>query len=172
MDTNIIPANENHNKLVQIGPPWACFECGAPARLACYTEFLSPMAAHKPLDVWAEHIWYLLDLPCSHPSRVARLGDAIVSLTFPYDGVPTSVRRTREQQAHNEREAILLVREALATIAATHGPNPQADPAAAIVWSLIAGAITPDAAAAEIREITRSAALAALFAFQVKETSR
>jgi hypothetical protein len=152
--------NRNGNKPTQIGPPWKCFDCGAPARLACYTDYHNPRAIPKPLDTWGAHIWYLLDLPCSHPPRVARLGDAITPLLFPYDHDDT--RRTQQEQADNERESIRLIREALADIAALHGPNPQADPAAAIVWRLVAGAITPETAIREIREIVQSAMLAAL----------
>ncbi len=33
------------------------------------------------------------------------------------------------------------------------GPNPQADPATAIVYKLVAGVLTPDEAIAEIRDL-------------------
>ena len=150
---------------VQTGPPWHCFECGAPAtRLACYDEFLPPNAIPKPVDRWGAHIWYLyLPAACrqaGHVARVARLGDAITPLML-YD--PSAPRATGKiEMIEREEQAIARIREALARIAAAHGPNPQADPTAAIVWKLIAGAITPEAAIAEIREMTQSAVLAAL----------
>ena len=129
---------------------------------------MPPNAIPKPVDRWGAHIWYLyLPAACrqaGHTACVARLGDAITPLML-YD--PSAPRATGKiEMIEREEQAIARIREALAQIAAEHGPNPykrsDADPAAVIVWRLIAGAITPEAAIAEIREMTQSAVLDAL----------
>jgi len=145
MDTKIVPQNENENK-TQLGPPYVCFTCGAPSTgIRCYLEFLSPRAIPKPLDTWGEYIWYLwLPQSCreaGHSARVVRLNDAIAPLA----------------QATIER-----VQAALAVIAAAHGPNPKADPAASIVWQLVAGTITPADAIARIGALCHQAVVGAL----------
>ena len=148
MDNQIITPNGNGHKPTQVGPPWRCFECGAPAsRLACYTEYTPAAAVPKPLDAWGAHIWYLLGLTCNHSPRVARLGNAITPLV------------TYTDDDNSERHAIARVREALAAIAAAHGPNSQRDPAAAIVWQLVAGAITPTDAIREIHDLAAQEAI-------------
>lgn len=154
MNENSIARNGNAHKATQIGPPWHCFECGAEVEdIDCYLKYLSKKGTAKPLDTWGEHIWYLrLPAPCrqaGHTVRVARLGDAITPLITYEDG-------------RGEDQAIANVREALATIAAVHGANPSTDPAAKIVYRLVAGAITPGAAVEEVRELCHSGVLGAL----------
>lgn len=164
MDTNIVPQNETSNK-TQIGPPYTCFTCGEPSLgIRCYAEYVSPRAIPKPLDRWGEYIWYLVRAgscrQAEHPCRVARLGDAITPLVTGDRDAPraTTVAEINER----EEQAIANVRAALAAIAAAHGPNPQADPATSIVYQLIAGTLTPQAAIAEIGALCHRAIAGAL----------
>lgn len=120
----------------QAGPPWCCFECGELATdLRCYTEFTNPNEPTKPLDAWGEHIWYLWPaVSCreaKHNSRVVRLGDAITPIA--------------ELTIDN-------IRKALSDLAAQY-PDTTTDPADAIVRELLAGTLTPGAAADEIRAL-------------------
>ena len=62
--------------LVQTGPDYRCFTCGAPAHGG---HFWLP--CNSPLDIYADHIFYLRTAcACNH--RVVRLGDAITPLEF------------------------------------------------------------------------------------------
>jgi len=151
------PHAGNGNRKTQIGPPFYCFECNAPAsRIVCYTTFLPPRTIPKPVDAWGAHIWYLyLPADCQaagHRGCVARLGDAITPLVL-YDDHGRI--KTRTEALKCEEQAIRRVREALAAIATMHGPNPQADPATAIVYKLVAGVLPPQAAIAGIHRLAQ-----------------
>lgn len=132
----------------QVGPVYRCWVCGKPARgLWPYTDIVA-MGCPTLLDDWADHIAYL-DLPQScirggHPSRVARLGAAITPLDF-----PTPDRGVEERIAAIRRALDLLVRQV--------GPRgvPE-DPAASIVYRLLAGVLAPEVAIREIRALIGS----------------
>jgi hypothetical protein len=70
------------------------------------------------------------------------------------DNIPAD----RFEQLERTEQAIARIREALVAIAAVHGPSPETDPAAAIVWRLVAGTTTPNGAIREIHELIRSGA--------------
>ena len=139
---------------VQTGPVYHCPTCGAPARrLIPYSENSLP-GGH--LDEWGDHVAYL-DLPAGcrragHPARVAVLGSAVASLTFPYDA---GGRATTE-------ECVALIRRTLDALAQEVGPEPAHDPAASIVYRLLAGRLTPDAAVTEINELCHFGVVGAL----------
>lgn len=130
----------------QTGPVYRCPACGAPARrLIPYSE---NAIGGGHLDEWGDHIAYL-DLPAScrqagHPARVATLGNAVASLTFPYDS--NGGRATTEQ-------CIALIRQTLDTLAREVGPQPAHDPAASIVYRLLAGLLSPQAAIEHIHAL-------------------
>ena len=139
----------------QTGPVYHCPTCGAPARrLIPYSEHALP-GGH--LDEWGDHVAYL-DLPAAcrqagHPARVAVLGSAVASLTFPYDA---GGRVATE-------ECVALIRQTLDTLAQEVGPQPvPLDPAASIVYRLLAGTLTPEAAIAEINELCHFGVVGAL----------
>jgi hypothetical protein len=134
---------------IQVGPVYTCWVCGAPAKgLRGYRETI---VGPTVLDDWADHIAYLrLPESCRlrhHPTRVARLGAAITPLRFAYDndpGYPESVE-----------ERIRAIQEAVARLAREVGPQgaPEPDPAASIVYRLLAGVLAPETAIEEIREL-------------------
>lgn len=147
MDKVILPQHAENIK-PQIGPVYHCPACGAPARrLIPYAE---NAIGGSRLDEWGDHIAYL-DLPAAcrqagHPARVAILGSVVVSLIFPYD--------TNGGRATTD-ECVALIRQALDTLARIV-PPPAHDPAAAIVYRLLAGLLTPENAIGEIRALVRS----------------
>ena len=151
---------------VQTGPVYHCPECNAVVRhLIPYRDIISP-GGH--LDAWGDHIAYL-DLPTAckqalHPARVAVFGAAAVPLIFPGD--PSALAAQDQCTRHHHvttEECVALLQQAIAQIIREVGPHkPAHDPAASIVYRLVAGILAPQAAIAEIREMTQSAILAAL----------
>jgi len=145
MDKNIVSQTQNVNK------PLHCFECGAPVDgVSCYLEFLSPQAIPNNVDPWGKYIWYLkLSDSCrdaGHRSRVIRLGDVIAQLG-----------------AREKAVTVEQIREELAQLAALpESQSSKPDPTERIVYQLVAGQITPDAAIAEIRELVRLGVVGAL----------
>lgn len=139
----------SHLNRIQVGPVYTCWVCGAPAR--GLRGFRETIGGPTVLDDWADHIAYLR-LPESclrqhHPTRVARLGAAITPLVFHYDSNPYNPEPVEER--------IRTIREAIARIAREYGPQgpPAADPAAGIVYRLLAGILAPEQAIREIREL-------------------
>jgi hypothetical protein len=173
MSVPIIPQDAAEDKPIQIGPPWHCWICDAPApRLRSYSSFLPEgVTVPNPIAAWGEHIWYMLGLPCGHEITSVRLGDAITPLGQIYS---SEVQTSAELKA-DEQRAIERVRAALAHIAAHHGPNPQADPASSIVYQIIAGTLLPEDAIQAIRTLVHQAVTGALIvpepelAFQQEE---
>lgn len=144
MNAHILSQHAGNGK-PQTGPVYRCPICGAPAhRLIPYSQYALP-GGH--LDDWGDHIAYL-DLPTScrqagHPARVAVLGHAVASLVFPYD--------SHGGHATTE-ECITLIRQALDTLAQIGQPSPH-DPAASIVYRLLAGLLSPQAAIEHIHAL-------------------
>lgn len=140
-----------HTVPVQTGPLYACFTCGVPMQLDrsfadLGSRFL--MAGYSPvaMDEWGQHVWYLRKLCVCEPRRVVRLGDCIA---------PLNVREPKRGLADVD---IPQIREALAAIARAVKPEDRkCDPAARVVYLLLAGQMAPDSAIAEIRCITASA---------------
>jgi len=136
------------NEKLQTGPVYRCPVCGTVARrLIPYYEVISP-GGH--LDAWGDHIAYL-DLPTTckaagHPARVAVFGSAILPLIFPGD-------RDREYHTTTE-ECVERIQKALERIVQEVGPHPATpDPAASIVYRLVAGVLAPEPAIQEIRSL-------------------
>lgn len=128
---------------IQIGPVYHCWTCGAPASgLLGWREAMC--GAPTFLDDWADHIAYLrLPKSCDqagHPHRVARLGAAITPLRWDEDG-PVEAR-------------VAAIRQALDDLVRQVGPRgaPE-DPAASIVYRLLAGVLAPEVAIREIRAL-------------------
>jgi hypothetical protein len=137
---------------IQTGPVYHCPTCNAAVRrLIPYRAIISP-GGH--LDAWGDHIAYLdLPLVCKkalHPARVAVFGAAIVPLVFPGD-------HDRHHHVTTE-ECVTLLQQALAQIVREVGPRPTIhDPAASIVYRLVAGVLAPQAAIVEIRALAEVA---------------
>lgn len=136
---------------VQTGPVYHCFVCGQPARgLRPWPVVpLQPCA----LDDWADHVAYLeLTCPCSHThpgcSRVARLGEAITPLAFADDDLPYQDRVTANVTA--VRKAVRLMAQVVPL------DDRQTDPARRIVFALLAGTLSPEAAIRAIRELAHA----------------
>ncbi len=113
---------------VQTGPVYHCFNCGAgPATFtACFR------ACGSDLDPWSLYIWYLkLACGCPTASRVVRLGDCIAPLLVSGpDGLTAA--------------DIPTIQAALQAILKAMPPDKQPrDPAARIVYGLLAGSLSP-----------------------------
>ena len=102
---------------------------------------------YSPLDDWAEHIAYLrLTCGCKDVSRVAKFGDAITPLRF-HENV-REFGSWRELVYAN----VKAVREAVAFLAANVPEDARtSDPAARVVYGLLAGTLAPEQAIAQIR---------------------
>jgi hypothetical protein len=136
---------------IQTGPVYHCPTCNAAVRrLIPYHDIIS--GGH--LDAWGDHIAYLdLPLTCKralHPARVAVFGAAVIPLVFPGD-------HDRHHPVTTE-ECIILLQQALARLVREVGPRPPThDPAASIVYRLVAGVLAPQAAIVEIRALAEVA---------------
>jgi len=130
---------------IQIGPVYVCFQCGQTA------AGLDPWPINhgnpSPLDDWADHVASLrLTCGCKNASRVAMLGDAITPLCF-HENVH-GFGSWREFVYAN----VSRVREAVAFLAASVPENERTnDPAARVVYGLLAGTLAPEQAIARIR---------------------
>ena len=140
-------------------PPYTCPRCGAAIReILHYTDNLNPRSAWKPLDDYAEHLHYLNCTACDKCTRVARLGDAVLPFDWP-----------ENVDAEGEARTIAAV---LAEIVQRVGPQGGTDPAASIVYRLLASTLAPEAAIREIRALVQDATGEAMiepvpvFAFQ------
>ena len=135
---------------IQKGPVYHCFTCGAPALgLRTWAE-MPKWDGYSPLDQWGEHIAYLTlpACPASHLHRVAKLENGITPLAF--------ASHSGSDWPRTVSANIQAVRDALAALAAAipeserHTPH---DAAAHIVFSLMAGVMTPGAAIEKIRRL-------------------
>lgn len=113
---------------VQTGPVYHCFNCGASP--ATFTA--SFRACGSALDAWSLYIWYLkLPCRCETASRVVRLGDWIAPLKVSGPEGLTSAD-------------IPAIQIALQAILKVMPPDKQPrDPAARIVYNLLAGSVSP-----------------------------
>lgn len=128
MSTHTIP--------IQTGPVYACFACGnSPATLL---QRFTPCGS--PLDAWSNHIWYLkLPCGCQCASRVVRLGNGLAPL-------PVANGQTLSPAD------IPTIRAALSAIARQmHDMDFQHDDVTRVVYGLLAGALSPDQAVAQLR---------------------
>ncbi|MEK7326808.1 MAG: hypothetical protein AAB217_16310 [Chloroflexota bacterium] len=131
---------------VQRGPVYHCFECGQQADGQLVTWRTHP-SNPSLLDDLAEYIVYMR-LPCKHAGRAAKLGDCLTPLSFidPHthpDGWRAGVRAN-----------VAAVQTALRYIAATIPADERTvDPASRIVYTLLAGTLTPEEAIRQIRSI-------------------
>jgi hypothetical protein len=144
LDAATPPAN------IQTGPVYVCFQCGQPVH--SLTPWPVDHRNYSPLDDWAEHIAYLrLTCGCQNVSRVAKLGDAITPLRF-HENV-RDFGSWRECVYANIR----AVREAVAFLAANVSEDERtSDPAARVVYGLLAGTLAPEQAIAQIRTMRLS----------------
>jgi len=164
-NTNILhPTAGNGN--IQTGPVYHCPQCGAACKGVNSAE-----QAHAPfggvplwMQDWADHVAYL-DRParCRRErhfgARVVRLGAAILSVDWP-DRAP-------------DEDKIAAIRQALDRIAHEIGPQGAPhDPAASIVYRLLAGVLPPQRAIADIREFVRFGAPIAPRTRLVQEVQR
>ena len=90
-----------------------------------------------------QHLHYLLCPACDKCTRVARLGDAVLPFEWP--------------ENRNADDEARVIADALAEIVAQVGPDAGTDPAAGIVYGLLAHRIQPDAAILEIRALVQQA---------------
>ena len=133
------------NGKIQTAPPYHCPTCGAPIReVLQYSHFISPTALRKPLDDLAEHLHYLNCHTCGKCQRVARVGDAVLPFDWPRDVTP-------------EEEARVLARLVKHLVVEAGPQQDGGDPAASIVWRLLAGTLAPLAAIGEIHALVEVA---------------
>ncbi len=127
---------------VQTGPLYQCFECGQPMLVNLRFNQIPMGGGYSPLDEFQEHIWYVKkDCKCQ-PQRVVRLGDCIAPL------MPSGPRNTLTAI---DIPAIIA---GLAAIARTVRPEDRTcEPAAKIVYGLLAGHVSPEHAIDQIRAI-------------------
>jgi hypothetical protein len=165
MSSHIVHPGAGNGK-VQTGPVYHCPQCGA----ACQ-GILTAEQAHAPfggappwMRDWTDHVGYL-DRParCRRErhfgARVVRLGAAILPVDWP-DHTPN-------------RDKIAAIRRALDRIARQVGPQGAPhDPAASIVYRLLAGVLTPQRAIENIREFARLGALDAPEPILAQEVSQ
>jgi len=144
MDNQIIQANALFGQ-IQTGEPYHCPNCGAAIRnVLRYTTYSSPREPRKPLDDFGEHLNYLSCDNCHQCTRVARMGSAILPFEWP-------ARVTSEGEART-------IQAALTEIIRQVGPQGGSqDPAASIVYRLLAGTLAPEAAISQIRAIVDGA---------------
>jgi hypothetical protein len=118
---------------VQTGPVYHCFACSGPATL-----FQNFRPCGSLLDQWSNHIWYL-KLDCKCNPRVVRLGDCIAPLiSSGLDGLTPG--------------DIPLIRAGLEAIAHAIPLDERCvDPAAWVVYNLLAGTLSPDQAICQIK---------------------
>lgn len=147
--TDRIIHNDGKNA-IQTEQPYRCPACGASIRrILFYRDYMPLVGRWKPLDDFADHFNYLDCKACGKCSRVARLGDAVLPFEWP-------------ENCDGEQEA-RTVAQALARIVAEIGPQgATCDPAAAIVYRLIAGTLGPQNAIAQIRDLVDRAMVGAL----------
>jgi len=125
-------------------PPYTCPACGTTIReVIQYLDYHNPAWPRKPLDAFAEHLHYLLCPACDKCTRVARLDDAVLPFDWPENVDADGEART--------------IAQALAEIVQRVGPQNGSDPAASIVYRLLAHRIQPDAAILEIRALVQEA---------------
>jgi hypothetical protein len=135
---------ENSDSAIQTAPPYTCPHCGASIRQVLrYNDYRNPAAARKPLDDFGEHLQYLNCTACHTCTRVVRLGDVILPFRWPDD-------------VDAEGEA-RIVAQGIARIIEMVGPQDGTDPAAGIVYRLLAGVLAPGTAITEIRELVHAA---------------
>jgi hypothetical protein len=134
---------------IQRGPLYQCFTCGLPATLrASFAEgarrFRAAGYGPSPLDEWGQHLWYFRKQCQCQPVRVVRLGDCVMPLV-PSD--PEGLSPTD----------IPAIRAGLEAIARAVLPEDRCvDPATRIVYSLLAGVMTPDDAVQQIHRLGAS----------------
>ena len=134
MDNNIVP--------VQTGPLYKCFECGLPMLVNVHFNQIPMGSGYSPLDEFQDHIWYVKKDCSCQPGRVVRLGDCIAPL------VPSGPRNTLTPAD------IPAIRAALAAIAsAVREEDRTCEPAAKIVYGLLAGHVSPEHAIEQIRAL-------------------
>ncbi len=133
MDNNIIP--------VQTGPLYKCFECGQPMLVAMHFNQIPMGGGYSPLNEFQDHIWYV-DKNCKcQTNRVVRLGDCIAPL------VPSGTNGLTPDD-------IPAIRAALTTLArAVRAEDRTCEPAAKIVYGLLAGLVSPVHAVEQIRAL-------------------
>ena len=132
---------------LQRGPRYHCWVCGAPATGLATWAALPKASGYSPLDAWGEHISYLTlpNCPSDHPARVAQLGRWITPLVFMERAQGQSLQQTWDTN-------VQAVRDALAGIAAAVPEGERApDRTTQLVYQLLGGHITPDAAIRELR---------------------
>lgn len=125
---------------VQTGPLYKCFECGQPMLVDLRFNQIPMGGGYSPLDEFQDHIWYVTkDCNCQ-PKRVVRLGDCIAPL------MPSGPRNALTPAD------IPNIRAALAAIArAVRTEDRTCEPAAKIVYGLLAGHVSPEHAIEQIR---------------------
>ena len=137
MQVHTLTNMELKTRLVQIGEPFHCWECGLPDQGGMFL-----IIEHSPLEAYADHIYYMR-LACGHNPRCLRLGNAIAPLQ-PLD-------RPIE-------ENLTCVREGLARLAKAVPPDKQnQEPVSKIVYLLVAGRISPQIAINQLHSLVLTA---------------
>lgn len=148
---------------VQTGPAFHCWQCSAPDAGGHYSLALTDPHMPQPLRDYMASVYYMR-LACGHNPRTVRLENAIAPLVFVTAYGPADNHTEPLESLDGEDCADLYdrqvdenaarIRAGLALIIAATSPNERhADPAARIVYGLLAGTIAPAAAIRQIHEL-------------------
>jgi len=143
MDNQIIQANALFGQ-IQTGEPYRCPNCGAAIRKILHYNDYGGHACWKPLDAYGNHLHYLSCYNCNKVTRVAQIGSTVLPFDWPMNVTGEGEART--------------IQAALTEIIRQVGPQGGSqDPAASIVYRLLAGTLAPEAAISQIRAIVDGA---------------
>jgi hypothetical protein len=145
--------NQTQVPTIQTGPAYVCPGCGKPIDFVFWSNgaYLQPNWNNATSREWEKYVYYLHHVDrqnktCKQPLRFVRLGDCI-----------TPVVLTSETEMPNYAERInqnvCEIRAALDAIAKAVRPEDRENDAASkVVYGLMAGRLTPDAALSMLRD--------------------
>jgi hypothetical protein len=139
--------------VVQTGPAYVCPACGKPIDFARWSNgvCMQPAWNNPASREWEAYVYYMQhtdrqDKACKEVLRFVRLGDCITPVVFTTaEEMPNYIKRINKN--------IDEVRAALAEIAKAVRPEDRENDAASkVVYGLMAGTLTPDAALSMLRD--------------------
>ncbi|MEK7441605.1 MAG: hypothetical protein AABZ78_12465 [Chloroflexota bacterium] len=139
---------------VQTGPAYVCPVCGKPIDFARWSNgaYMQPNWNNAVSREWEAYVYYMRHVDrgeektCKEALRFVRLGDCITPIVFtPEEETPNYNKRINED--------VRRIRAALDVIAKAVRPEDQKnDVASKVVYGLLAGTMTPDAALEMLRD--------------------
>jgi len=139
--------------IVQTGPAYVCPGCGKPVDFARWSNgvCMQPAWNNSVSREWEGYVFYMRhvdrqDKSCEEKLRFARLGDCITPVVF-----TSEVEEPNYDKRINKN--IAEIRAALDVIAKAVRPEDRKnDTASKVVYGLMAGTMTPDAALSMLRD--------------------